>query len=234
MERRAELYPTAFVESLAAQFKINPERVVELKRLLEGWADVFRRYKFDVDDRRHLTSTVRSELRRIKQRVDALRSALDNLHPETDWRLWAPEGEHAVELMPTSRTQSAPYPKDEVELGPYGHTLTRVWTCDGHSFLMRIEQSDHYESLTILRNYAATAIARLPSDKGGRFRREALRMWLVNVRSYWTDVLGRRFSYKKESARFCIEAFKLIDPSFPESRLIMAIRNVLYPPKKPK
>jgi len=61
-----------------------------------------------------------------------------------------------------------------------------------------------------------------------------LRMWVENVRSYWKNVLKRQFTAKKQSAAFCIAAFRPIDPTFPASRITTAIRHVLEKPRKPK
>lgn len=221
--KRTAIYTDAFVEALARDFRIGPERVPELKRLLEDWADVYRRHKYEYDDRRHITAGIKAELEEVKRRVEALKAALENVHPETAWRFWAPESGPGVEFPSFTRKK--------IFVGPHGHTITKIRTGRKRYVIVRIEETDHFEVLTILRNYAETAIARLPHDKGGQFSSQALRMWLINVRAYFETDLSRPFTHKKEGAAFCVKAFKPIDSSIAESRLQREIQNLLYPPK---
>lgn len=223
---RPEIFSIEFVQGLARKFKIDTAKIPELKLALEGWADVYRVHKTESDDRPR-PGQIKAELELIKSRIDALRSTLENLHPETEQWFWRPEAQI-----------KAPLSSDEqVTKSPYGHTIFKIPTGPDQWVTFHIDQARHFESLTILGNYADAAIeqlSRFRPDRGGRIRSEALRMWVENVRAYWEKVLKRRFTAKKQGAAFCIAAFKPINPTFPESLITTAIRFVLEKPRKPK
>ncbi len=201
---RPELYSTEFVKNLARTFKIDPARVPELKNALEEWADVFRFHKAGSDEWPR-SGNIQSELELIKSRIDALKSTLENLHPETERRFWQPE----------AGIKPSPGSSEQISTSPYEHTIFNIQTSPTQWTAFYIDRIRHFESLSILRNFADAAIAQLPEDLGGRIRSEALRMWVENVRAYWKNVLKRQLTAKKQGAAFCIAAFKPIDPTLP-------------------
>jgi len=222
---RPEIFSNGFVEALVRKFKIERARIPELKKALEDWADVFRVHKWGADDRPR-RSALSAELAEVRSRIDALRSALETMHPDSEWRFWRPESQ--IEFPLDSN--------EKVATSTYGHTMFKVQTClEPPSWaLFHINRVRHFESLTILRNYADEAIARLGKDEGGRIRSEGLRMWAVNVINYWEKFLKRPFALKcyrgqptTDPALFCVEAFKPIDPTVPTARLVTAMRHAM-------
>lgn len=213
---RSAIFSDAFVEGLAKRFKIEAGRIPGLHKALEAWADIYRVYKWAEDDWPR-TGNIKAELRLLRSRIDDLRETLLNLHPATEAKFWLPE--HSVEFPPFS--------EEQVFISPYGHTMLRIPTGPSDAVLFHIDRSRHFESLTILLNYADAALSRMRNDQGGRARSEALRMWVVNVKNYWEGFLGRKFTVKKDGAAFCIEAFKPVDPSVSEARLVTAMRQVV-------
>jgi hypothetical protein len=223
---RPAIYSTEFVQELARTFKIDLARIPELKTALEDWADVYWFHKAGFEESVR-SGKIKAELEFIKSRINALKSTLENLHPEIEHRFWQPESE-IIKPSPDSGEQIIK------STSPYGHTIFKIQLSPKQGMVFYINKAHHFESLTILQNYADAAIAKLPEDRGGRIRSEALRMWVENVRSYWKNVLKRQFTAKKQSAAFCIAAFRPIDPTFPASRITTAIRHVLEKPRKPK
>jgi|SRR5579872_2409058 len=220
---RPEIFANEFVEALVRKFKIERTRIPELKKFLEDWADVFRVHKWGADDRPR-ANAIKTELELVRTRIDDLRATLERLHPDTERRFWAPET--FIEFPPFSDAEFA--------TSEYGHGMFKIKTGPDSWVTFRIEQRHHFESLTILRNYADAAIARLRKDRGGRIRSEALRMWAVNVINYWEKILNRPFALKcyrgqpiTDAALFCVEAFMPIDPTVPTARLVTAMRHAM-------
>ncbi|MBF0169456.1 MAG: hypothetical protein HQL45_17770 [Alphaproteobacteria bacterium] len=95
-----------------------------------------------------------------------------------------------------------------------------------------------HQSVEILKERSAEALSRLEKDKGGPRSSEAMRMWVINLRNLWVDVLKRPFTvdhHKGEGItpafEFCWQAMKIYAPSVNKSALITAMRKVIseYP-----
>jgi len=212
--RRPAFFTEDRVAQLAKKYLIEPERVPQLTRLLESWADVYRVYKSDEELMR--PGKIKAQLALVRAQAERLRETLENLAPQVADRFWV-EDPHI----------GAPFTEEGVTFSPFGHRIHRIQVGPGRWAEIHIDREGHFDSLTVLMNYAESAMRRLPPDEGGRRRSYALVMWVHNVRAYWENDLGRSFTLK-QGAGFCIEAFKAIDAR-PETarRLNSAIRHVL-------
>lgn len=82
--------------------------------------------------------------------------------------------------------------------------------------------------------FSADAIKDVGKDIGGPRSNEAMRMWVINLRKLWVDVLKRRFTidYHKGQGTtpafdFCWAAIRLVDKSVRKDKLITAMRKVI-------
>lgn len=79
----------------------------------------------------------------------------------------------------------------------------------------------------------ARQIAEAQAGPGGRpFGSHALRVWVENMRTLWTEVLGRRFTYDAHRGEgvtrayaFCRDALLMLDPAAPLAELDGAMRK---------
>lgn len=227
--REARVFTDKFVTDLARQYEIASSEIPQLKTNLEGWADVYLEHKH-FDDRPRPGEIV-SEIRNLGDRLDAFREALENLSDDAAQIFWIPDG--FVGHMP--------FGDENFYTSEFGHSILLIPHEKGGKAIIRIERDDHFESLAILRNYCDAAIKRLLSrdDRGGRKRSEGLRMWAVNVIGYWERKEGgldRKFTLtcipgtsepKSPGARFCVDAFRPLDPAITPAQHVTAIRHAL-------
>ncbi len=85
-----------------------------------------------------------------------------------------------------------------------------------------LEHPEIIEAVSVLANYARRAANQLPKDRTGAKFDFALWMWVVNAQAFWTEQLGRRFTYDRhgdnpisEAFRFCWDAIHPLDPDLP-------------------
>jgi len=229
--REAKVFSDSFVQKLARSYKIEDQRVPELKRALEGWADVYFDYK--EEDERPRAGKIKAEIEDLRTRIDELRLALERLTDDAEQLFWWPEG----------LVRPDPFSDANLHTSDYGHMIRLIPHAEGGKAIIRIEKHHHFESLLILRNYCEAAIRRLyeREDRGGRKRSEALRMWAVNTINYWEspDCLNRRFALKcykgepiTQGALFTIEAFQPIDPTISVARHVTAMRHAMKTRRK--
>lgn len=95
-----------------------------------------------------------------------------------------------------------------------------------------LDLSDILQIVSALERMAKDA-AQLPSGSSGAKRDHALRMWIVNIELFWVNTLGRVFSRDatssgepvSEAARFCVAAFKVVNPETPSSRVLNEMKH---------
>lgn len=79
--------------------------------------------------------------------------------------------------------------------------------------------ADLLPSLELLHEKAETSLSALPAGKPFGKREKALPQFISNLRKYWTDTLGRKFTRHfhqgeavSEASRFCVMAAEPLDP----------------------
>lgn len=208
------------IDRLAERHDIPPERKAALARFMRGAAGVYRKTENNEEERPR-AKHVRAALAEINQTVVALARQLEQADDVTDRLLWAPE----VEV-------SALAADENVASSPYGHSFWRLPHERGFAFWY-LDREKIEEALAILGAYSALALRRIPRDKGGRSRDRALFMWVVNAASFWTDQLGRQFTYNPHkngstpAYRFCWDALKAVGVPFTRAALGTQMSKVI-------
>ncbi len=159
----------------------------------------------------------------ITKLVAALRDRLSKLDDFTADQLWRPDAEVSRLLDSTDATESR-----------YGHTIYRQRIDEKHEITFALQEPHIHEALTVLEGYCEEAHEMIRKDEGGRTSGEALRMWLINIRNMWVDVLDRPFtrdyhngSLISTAGRFCVDALRAVDPTVSEPQLSWAMRKVI-------
>lgn len=221
------IYADATVEALAREFGIEGESAIErLDDQLEGAAQIYRNCKNDYDDAPR-PGHVRAALTEIRDLSSQLRTAVENLDDVSRELFWQPEIQIRGNPGPLEISKS------ESETTRFGHVIQRLPARHGGHYVCVTLGEDHYETLDVLKNLAEYALGRIPDDTGAQRPSEALRMWVINIHKYWTDILGRKFTLTihegqpaSDAAVFCCKAFKEIDPSVPHSRIMGEMRKL--------
>lgn len=213
-------FPPEIIDSLAEQHDIPPERKPELSKFMKAAAGVYRKTENNEDERPR-AKHVRAALEEIKQSVAELARQLDQADDVTDRLLWRPETE--VSALATD---------ENVACSPYGHRFWRFPHKNGFAFWY-LDREKIEEALAILHAYSDAAVQRCPKDEGGRSRDHALFMWVLNAASFWTEQLGRKFSYNPHKGgstpayRFCWDALKALGVPFTPASLGTQMSKVI-------
>ncbi len=167
------------------------------------------------DIRRHIAKT--------KNLAVKLESNLAEMSDVTRQVFWAPENVVSMEQADRGRTHSS-----------FGHLFFRFIDKDGFEASIRTEPETIVDALNILEKYADHALDNLRARKSGRPADEALRMWAVNIHSFWTNALERDFTFydvdgvpATEAYNFCIDAMKSLDPEVTSQAIATAMRKVI-------
>lgn len=216
-------YSETAIQALAASYGISsPKAVAEMKDRLEGAASIYRTcwQNHDTAPRAHHMKAAISE---IESLIDQLRDKLESMDDWTAELFW--HGSMEVKGLLWD---------DNVKKSRFGHTIDRHKISDKETAIYYLNNDSLFEALEILKNYCQNARDQIRKDAGGRDGSEALRMWVLNIQKFWREVLQRpfRIDYHRgkpvsEAARFCVEAFKTIDPDIPARQIITATRKAV-------
>lgn len=222
-----KIYSDEEIERLTNEYKIPEEHVAEVRRRLEGAANVWRRWR-SITDEAPKRREMMAALDDIEQRVDELSEQLETLDDKTAQLFWEPE----TLVRPFVHQQLLKFKKGEAyeRESPWGHGISFYELPNGDTLTASSGRQDLIEALTVIGNYCRHARERIPPDKGGSPQSEALRMWVINIASLWTDFLGSRFAYSKNrgsATAFCIDAYQTVDPSCAEARVRTAVRRYI-------
>ncbi|SOC22136.1 ATPase family protein associated with various cellular activities (AAA) [Rhodobacter sp. JA431] len=110
---------------------------------------------------------------------------------------------------------------------PAGLPVLMVPQDDGTCEPVALNLKDYVHLLDAFQRIAADA-AKLPPGRKGAKRDDALRMWIANIETLWTQRLERAFTRDvhedgtplTSSARFCVDVFSYVDPDTPTSRIM--------------
>jgi hypothetical protein len=214
------VYADDEVQRLINDFRIPPERREDLRKSLEGAAQIYRLWRQNHDEM-PTPGEMRAAIDEVEDLAVRLKQRLVDMDEITDSRLWKPE----LELMGLVR--------DRKTESRFGHTIHYSDQPNGDYAFFYLRRRDILEALSIVTSYAAEARGNLPRGKDGPRRSEGLRMWVINIINIWEEIFERPFTvdYQQgravsEAACFAVEAFKTVKPETPESRIISAIKAV--------
>ena len=216
------------IKHLADEFEISDEKQIgELRGRLEGAANVYRIYKNNHDTAPR-PSEMRAAIKEIEALVTSLQDRLERMDDLTRLHFWDFEKQlHRFHMRPEST--------DEIitETTEHGHSVQIAPGPDRSYYVDYIGMREHFESLTILKSYCASALDNIPDDKGAQRKSEALWMWAINIRNAWIEILDRKFSITRhkgdpvsEAARFACKAFETLDEGVPKSRILTTLERV--------
>ena len=220
-----QAYSDDDIQNLATICGITePDQIADMRVRLEGAANIYRIWKNNHDDAPRY-SDMKAAAGEIGDLVSQLKDRLTKLDDRTAAVFWRPE----MEIFNLAFNGPDPTTEAVVE-SPYGHKIHKLPDGNGGGYICHLGMEEYFEALTILENYSCTAIEAIPTDRGAARKSEALRMWAINLERFWTIGLGRKFTVYRDKGEplsqalhFCCEAFRVIEPSAPQSRVISAM-----------
>lgn len=224
-----EIYSDEEIELLAREFDIVDEQSIkEMRVRLEGAANIYRihRNNHDIAPR---PGEMRAAVQEIDDLVSKLRDRLEQMDGLTWQYFW-----HFEKQLFNYNLQSLETDDYETVESKHGHIIHMAPGKDEGSYYVNyIGRDEHFQSLSILKSYCETTLENIPEDKGARRKSEGLRLWSINVMNTWTECLGREFTITRhkgepisDAARFSCLAFKTVDPTIPNSRVMTALEYV--------
>jgi hypothetical protein len=113
------------------------------------------------------------------------------------------------------------------------HKALKFPTTDDEVTFIHLESNDMMLLLDALGNAATSAAETTGQARTGASQDHGLRMWMRNMAIIWEDKVQRSFTRDatdrndpvSEAARFCVLAFKYVDPTMPKSRILNAMKQ---------
>lgn len=113
------------------------------------------------------------------------------------------------------------------------HKALKFPTVDEESAFIHLESNDMMLLLDALGTAATSAAETTGQARTGASQDHGLRMWMTNMAIIWEDKVQRAFTRDatdsndpvSEAARFCVLAFKYVDPTMPKSRILNAMKQ---------
>jgi len=206
---------------LCDEHGIPSERASELKAGLDDAAAIWSWYAEDREDRTR-PSDAAKQLRRLAERTAALQGELSGLPEKAKAAL-------ALALFNADTRDLDSRLVDPTDPNADGHgqgeTIDQVVETDLETVL---------RVLTRLQGAAEETAGGVGRQSPGQRRDHALRMWMTNVAMLWEEVSETPFSRDAEAgepvtpaARFCVAAFKPIDPNTPASRVLNEMKHCI-------
>jgi hypothetical protein len=202
-----------FTGETASRFKIGAEHAGALAKFLRESTGQFHP-KMRIKSAAEQQTDLRAELEPVGKAQQVLAKALDSLSELARDRLWHPLWEtpnRPPGLVGFATFPSATEYPDEMA---FRESLT--------AFTKRIE--------------ARLYDLRLVKNKGGQPEHTGLRVWVARARDFWTETLGRKFTYqyvkgahKGQAFVFCSFLLERIAPDITDSELATAIRAMIKP-----
>lgn len=201
---------------LSDKFKIPENLRGELRNQLEDTAAVWRMNGGGKMPPRRASLT-RKELHDIARLTKRLRAALSSISYEAGQLLNRQDSSYIIRA----------HKRDNPEDGPQYPALAYP-VAFGESGLIILDVADMVKILDGLEIVASEAAETMRHSSVGKRRDHALRMWIINIEMIWRELLVRPFTRDvkdpgepiSEAARFCVAAFKAVDPDMPPSRVL--------------
>ena len=217
-----DLYSDDFVERLCGEYGIGEDRKDALWNFLSAAASIY--FVNKVGEDRPPRAQSRKQLAEIAALARKISAKLEQLDDRASRVLWAPEMDIAIQAA------SDPTPtKTE-----HGLTIHREDISEKSYRLYYLESRDITEAVAVLASYASHAVERLPKDKRGAKPSHALSLWVWNANLFWTEQLGRSFTFAShksepitEAARFCLDVLAPLAPDILPSTLGTTMREVI-------
>ncbi|MBI1220497.1 MAG: hypothetical protein GC186_18355 [Rhodobacteraceae bacterium] len=211
-----ETYTPEVFAALCEQFEIPADVRDELLRRLEGGAAVWRRYH-SRDEPQPPAHHVRQELATLAKHAAKFIASYRDLSDEARHALSRMHEHHMTRGVPDALTAASP---------PYPYL--RAPSEDPETGVLTVDLGEIAGLIEGLQIVARDAADKVSGGRVGKRRSEALRMWMVNIELIWEEVLKRPFTRDAtsrgepitEAARFCVEAYKPLDPALPASRVL--------------
>lgn len=207
------------MQRLCAEFAIPDEKHEVAREHLEGSADVFFHWRYNVDEAPK-PGECRAALTEIADLTERLRDRLSRMDGRTQAAFWFPEIALNSAVM-RGATET-----------PFGHKIERRTIDDNVEIVWHEDPAGLLRAVTILHNYALQGLERLPDDPGGQRQLFGLRHWMSNLYILWTEILGRKFTVDShqgepvsDAARFCVAVTRLTAPDITNSQVFTAMQH---------
>ncbi|WBL33080.1 hypothetical protein O5O51_15425 [Sinirhodobacter sp. HNIBRBA609] len=98
-----------------------------------------------------------------------------------------------------------------------------------------LDLADLEKLLGGLEDALSQAVDRLPNQRRGQSRDYGLRLWITNIRDLWQSTTSTPFTRDATAdnepitpaADFCVNAFKMIEPKYPNSRILRELKDCI-------
>ena len=216
-------YSHADTLNLCRASGLAPQDHDAFRQELENCAAVYRWEAVKRKDVPH-NSALKRELAATHKRLRNLRAALNDLSDEARTELRAGISQQA-------ETDTA-------------RALTQTLPADAPTLLIPLLEPDQALTLdlTDLENIlggmdvALTATTeRLPNQQPGQNRDHGLRLWIANIKDLWAQTTDAPFTRDATDANdpitpaatFCVGAFHIIEPDYPNSRILREMKDCI-------
>jgi hypothetical protein len=221
----ARNYTRKIIDDLAAKCKITePAKIKSLEKFLHLSAWNYERHKSEAEKKLKIRK-LRSQIQDIGDLAFELKAQLHLLHPVAEKIFWR---QSAVGVQNPAISGNVVY------TGPMGQTIIQTEIEPGtyeDRYLNRIKIE---EAIHLMGNFAQSALRHTPDDAGGRPKGEPVQNWTTSMREFWTQELGRKFTYAPNEGEgytpayvFCKAALKPLDPAVTPSALATAMRKTI-------
>jgi hypothetical protein len=202
---------------------LHPADLDDFRKQLEDYAAIYRWENARHQDRQRSSDSKR-ELNAVRKRLTKLLQAIDDL--SEDARV-------EFELGITRKRDADTTRSIMGKLAPDSPSL--VLAIPGSDEALALGSDDLQNILGGLNEALDTGIERLPKRPPGQTRDYGLLLWMSNIRDLWDKSTNRPFTRDitadhepiTPAANFCIEAFKMIEPDYPNSRISQAMRECI-------
>lgn len=244
-------YNAQVISKLCQRFSIPDERLDEMAESLKLSGAIYLAQKRSA----RLPGILRErrmQIMRIQNLAADLSLELASLDPEAEALFWGQQRAAEMQAVllvstqarsttkveafssdaPSATTSEMPICRPDLT-SSFGHTVRTSDSERGAAFSI-LDESMMRETLTILRNYGAAAMAemaRIPVQVGAP-PREALHNWVWNIQALMTGLLKRRFTMTRENGGspallFCISAIEPLDETVGSESIANLMSDVI-------
>lgn len=224
-----ETYSDQDVSELCEIGDLSPDDVAKFHEEMEHFAAICR---WETSKRADLprSSDVARDLRKLIKRIDRLDDGLENLPDEAAYRLRvAIDNNNSFDF---ARSISGELSEDEPSLSI--SLLEDALPITG----LDLGLSEFRNLLAGLERATQDTISNLPKSRDGQLRDYGLRIWMINIKALWERTTHAPFTRGltdsgdpvTPASCFCVAAFHLISPDYPQSRILWEMRHRIRKP----